>query len=818
MKEMKVGIVRNLSMGRCLEWDAVNSRVLVHGNAKGKQGDPFSAFLFTFVADVLSGRMIKLEESGLLEGFIVGRDRTRGVSFTILDDTIFFSKVSLENMQNLEVEFEGLNGGTWVLVTERSRDFVVSIGFDMEELDWLMEHLKKAVEVEASREFVTKRKPLVLVVPEGVKGKGWEDLRKAILSVQEYYERDGGASKEKNEAGLRTGGTWSAGKWARAVICESQEEVHDWTHVGRAIARMMGMKGMVSIHAISAFKDASFLVEFHFEEMGRVTKVAKETLKLVDLTRAKLWVEMLPNVVLPALLEVEDGEWSYTVAVSVAGEDEDVDAVTSEVNRSRNEWVRVGGCVSQSSKDAEGYEVALRTLSATERGVFPRARYRQSRTCLADKGETGGGWSRSGQAEAIFIGPEHESSFKAQQVRAQSGMSIVGFKMAQMSLETTSLHRLRPFLPSELLLLQGDRDALSRRSKGWRRVQKPVGVGPKIRRIEALWYGSQVAEEEIEARKGKSPRGLHERCYAGGRNDNFKEDVVYPLPSKRRSTTGHRCCSEPFFTRGSSSSSEDRNMVEEFGMGFQMDRGIRVNPLSRCHLSGKLSKEDTSASRVEVQGGLSGRVGFDPRGYSDMGSPSNSIIRPPESPSIPSCSPDSPLKNPSGPILPNLVSLPHPDHVEEENQCALSNQMSESCTPKDSIVSHTRKFRVISLLMACPPGKWPKCESCNVRGLGSRNKRRMIKDFLRSENPDVVMIQETKKENCDRRFVGSVWTVRNKDWVALPASGASGGILIIWDSKVLSREEVVIGSFSGLSQVLFGRLWTPLDFCCLWSK
>ncbi|RVW14425.1 LINE-1 retrotransposable element ORF2 protein [Vitis vinifera] len=140
--------------------------------------------------------------------------------------------------------------------------------------------------------------------------------------------------------------------------------------------------------------------------------------------------------------------------------------------------------------------------------------------------------------------------------------------------------------------------------------------------------------------------------------------------------------------------------------------------------------------------------------------------------------------------------------------------------------------------MVCPPGKWPKCEryyalltlrcilggraeapqgietcwfwswkvrvlcfpmkiiSWNVRGLGSRNKRRMVKDFLRSENPDVVMIQETKKENCDRRFVGSVWTVRNKDWVALPASGASGGILIIWDSKNLRREEVVIGSFS----------------------
>ena len=67
---------------------------------------------------------------------------------------------------------------------------------------------------------------------------------------------------------------------------------------------------------------------------------------------------------------------------------------------------------------------------------------------------------------------------------------------------------------------------------------------------------------------------------------------------------------------------------------------------------------------------------------------------------------------------------------------------------------------------------------------------------MRLEIPDIVMIQETKNVECDRRFVGSVWTVRNKEWAALPAYGASGGILIIWDSKKLRSEEVVIGSFS----------------------
>ena len=88
-----------------------------------------------------------------------------------------------------------------------------------------------------------------------------------------------------------------------------------------------------------------------------------------------------------------------------------------------------------------------------------------------------------------------------------------------------------------------------------------------------------------------------------------------------------------------------------------------------------------------------------------------------------------------------------------------------------------------------------KIISWNTKGLGSKKKRRVVKDFLRSEKPDVVMIQETKKE-YDRRFVCSVWSARNKDWAALLASGASGGILIIWDSKKLCREEVVLGSFS----------------------
>ncbi|RVW63725.1 hypothetical protein CK203_052745 [Vitis vinifera] len=62
--------------------------------------------------------------------------------------------------------------------------------------------------------------------------------------------------------------------------------------------------------------------------------------------------------------------------------------------------------------------------------------------------------------------------------------------------------------------------------------------------------------------------------------------------------------------------------------------------------------------------------------------------------------------------------------------------------------------------------------------------------------------QRNKKEECDRRFMGSVWTARNKDWAALPESGALGGILIIWDAKKLRREEdfwVELSDIVGLS-------------------
>ncbi|RVW83327.1 LINE-1 retrotransposable element ORF2 protein [Vitis vinifera] len=76
--------------------------------------------------------------------------------------------------------------------------------------------------------------------------------------------------------------------------------------------------------------------------------------------------------------------------------------------------------------------------------------------------------------------------------------------------------------------------------------------------------------------------------------------------------------------------------------------------------------------------------------------------------------------------------------------------------------------------------KFSQMGGFQIKGL-SPSKMAKVCEVLSS-----LDIKETKREVCDRRFVGSVWSVRNKEWAALPACGASGWILIIWDSKKMS--------------------------------
>ena len=133
--------------------------------------------------------------------------------------------------------------------------------------------------------------------------------------------------------------------------------------------------------------------------------MARDSLKLVDLSEVKLWVEMLPNVVLPALLEVEDGAWSFTVAVSVIGEVEEDDLFRSESTRSKDELMSMGGCISQRPKDAEGLRAITRDNECYSWRPLPRSRSRFSSSNLASKTEKGWRGSLLGPMVGSNIGP-----------------------------------------------------------------------------------------------------------------------------------------------------------------------------------------------------------------------------------------------------------------------------------------------------------------------------------------------------------------------------------------------------------------------------
>lgn len=89
-----------------------------------------------------------------------------------------------------------------------------------------------------------------------------------------------------------------------------------------------------------------------------------------------------------------------------------------------------------------------------------------------------------------------------------------------------------------------------------------------------------------------------------------------------------------------------------------------------------------------------------------------------------------------------------------------------------------------------------KIISWNIRGLGGKQKRRLIKELLGIESPDLVVLQETKKEDINIKLMGSIWGSRFKEWSFLPSVGRSGGILIVWDVRVFRGIETVLGIYS----------------------
>ncbi|KAL6345923.1 hypothetical protein AAG906_025203 [Vitis piasezkii] len=94
--------------------------------------------------------------------------------------------------------------------------------------------------------------------------------------------------------------------------------------VGKALARMLRVRAMISINSFIAYKGVFFV-----DSIERMEWLQERGRLLVDLSKVKLKVEMNPNVVMPTLLEVIDGTWVFAMAISVIREER-------EANRENN--------------------------------------------------------------------------------------------------------------------------------------------------------------------------------------------------------------------------------------------------------------------------------------------------------------------------------------------------------------------------------------------------------------------------------------------------------------------------------------------------
>ena len=66
--------------------------------------------------------------------------------------------------------------------------------------------------------------------------------------------------------------------------------------------------------------------------------------------------------------------------------------------------------------------------------------------------------------------------------------------------------------------------------------------------------------------------------------------------------------------------------------------------------------------------------------------------------------------------------------------------------------------------------------------MGSRIKEEALRSLIRSESPDLLLIQETKMEDCAFLQIGKkLW--KKIEGQAVSARGASGGLGTIWDAN-----------------------------------
>lgn len=90
-----------------------------------------------------------------------------------------------------------------------------------------------------------------------------------------------------------------------------------------------------------------------------------------------------------------------------------------------------------------------------------------------------------------------------------------------------------------------------------------------------------------------------------------------------------------------------------------------------------------------------------------------------------------------------------------------------------------------------------KIVSWNIKGLGDYSKQLAVKHLNMKINPELVLIQETKKEAFKVEAIKKLWSSKDIGWSFVEAYGRSGGLLLImWDESKISVIETLKGGYT----------------------
>lgn len=77
----------------------------------------------------------------------------------------------------------------------------------------------------------------------------------------------------------------------------------------------------------------------------------------------------------------------------------------------------------------------------------------------------------------------------------------------------------------------------------------------------------------------------------------------------------------------------------------------------------------------------------------------------------------------------------------------------------------------------------------NIRGINSEGKWESIRNKISESSCDVVSLQETKRDSFDISYIRKFCPRSFDSFCFLPSIRASGGILVVWKSSILSGTE-----------------------------